>query len=248
MANSKTLLIDGDILLFKFAFRHQKTVTWADGEDTVILDPERAKYDTDVFIKDLVRRCGCVDYLICFTSKFNFRYQVLPTYKQNRANSVPPQMIKIIKDHIRFTHPWQTQDWLEADDLMGIMGSRNPGKYVLASIDKDFQAVPCWLFLWNKNWKKPHRISQDEADFWFHYQWLCGDAVDGYKGVFRVGDKKARKILDCDPSEYTDVVLETYMDKCYSYKECLQQARMARILRHTDYNQQTNEVILWEPK
>jgi DNA polymerase-1 len=248
MATAKTLLIDGDILLFKFGFRHQKTFKWANGTESVSIDEDRAKFDVDAFIRDLKLSTRCHDHIVCFTSKLNFRYKVLPTYKHNRVKNTPPILIKIIKDHLRFNHPNKSTDWLEADDLMGILGSRHPDRYVLATIDKDFLSIPCTLFLWNKTWLFPHRISEDEADLQFHTQWLTGDSTDGYSGLKRVGAKGAEKILgDLDPSEYTDACLEAYMDRCYTYNECLQQARMARILRHTDWDFKKEEVILWEP-
>lgn len=253
MGTKPTLLIDGDILLFKFAFRHQTKINWGDGIESVSVDEEAAKYDVDVFIDKLVKKTGCGKHIVCFTSKLNFRYKVLPTYKHNRVNSEPPIMLKVIKDHLRATHTWRDCDWLEADDLMGIMGTKQPDEYVLATIDKDFLCLPCTLFNWDKM-TFPARISEQEADFWFHYQWLIGDSTDGYTGIKGVGDKGARKILNSNTKmngqtteEMTEAVLEAYMQRCIPYEQCLQQARMARILRHTDWDWEKNEVILWEP-
>jgi len=244
----KTVLIDADILMFKFAFRHQKEITWSNGPVSIILDEGRAKSDLDSFIDDLQRICSCPKYVLCFTHKLNFRYSVFPDYKSNRANSVPPKLLRILKQHMMDNHPWRSVPYLEADDLMGIYGTKYPKKYVLATIDKDFESLPAVLYNWNK-FKKPRRISKHDADYWFHYQWLKGDPIDGFKGCYRIGDKKARKILDAvEPEQWATAVVETYADRCYSWKEITQQAQMARILRYTDYDFKKKEVRLWLPE
>jgi DNA polymerase-1 len=251
MGNLKrTLLIDGDILLFKFGFRHQTEIEWANGAETTILDMDRAVLDLEEFIESLLQQTQCVDYLVCFTNKINFRYSVLPSYKHNRVDLEPPKMIKMIKDYLRENHPWKTQEYLEADDLMGIMGTSDPDRYVLATIDKDFMSLPVWLFNWNKD-KKPRRISELEADYWFHYQWLKGDTGDGYHGCWRVGDKTARKVLEgADPAEWSTCVVATYATNKwvdYTWDDIITQARMARILRASDWDHERRRPILWTP-
>lgn len=243
----KTLLIDADILMFRFAFRHESIIQWSEDVSSEIIDEERAKSDIDAFIFSLLKKCDCLDYVLCFTHQLNFRYSILPSYKLNRKDRIPPKLLTVLKQHMKSKHPWDSQPYLEADDFMGILGTKYPNKYVLTTIDKDFKSLPVTLFNWDKD-ETPKRISEDEADFWFHYQWLIGDPTDGYKGVYRLGDKKARKILEGrDASEYSRAVVETYADKCYSWNEILQQAQMARILRHTDYNFKKMCPILWTP-
>jgi len=243
----KTLLIDADILMFRFAFKHQKEVHWPNGAVTFVTQKTLAKIDIDQFIKDLLVKTHCVDYILCFTDKLNFRYSVLPSYKSNRANIIPPKLLGTLKKHMKNNHPWHTEPYLEADDYMGILGTRHPNKYVLTTNDKDFKSLPVTLFNWDKD-EKPKKIEEQDADFNFHYQWLIGDSGDGYKGCYKIGDKKARKILgEREPAEWSAAVVETYADKCYSWEEILQQARMARILRSIDYNFKRKEIILWSP-
>ena len=247
-AKIRTLLIDADILMFRFAFRHQKVIQWSDDVSSEVLDEGRAKNDLDNFIYDLLIATNCVDYLLCFTHSINFRYKIFPKYKANRANMEPPKMLTILKTHMADNHPCESREWLEADDLMGIMGTQEPDKYVLATIDKDFLSLPVLLYNWNTPKLRVRRITKRQANYWFHYQWLCGDASDGYKGVYRIGDKKAREILDAvKPSKWTRTVVQTYADKCYTWEELITQARMARILRTEDYDHDKREVILWTP-
>jgi hypothetical protein len=44
------------------------------------------------------------------------------------------------------------------------------------------------------------------------------------------------------------IVVGLYKEKGFSEKEALQQARVARILRHGEYNKETGEVKLWMTK
>lgn len=247
---SRHLLIDGDILMFKFAFRHQTNIQWDNGADTELLDQERAIKDLDMFINRLLRQTKCFTYTICFTHQLNFRYAVLPTYKHNRANSVPPTMIRLLKNHMRDEHPWDSWEGCEADDMMGILGSSDPRKYVLTTIDKDFECIPCTLFNWNND-KKPRRITQRMADFNFHKQWLMGDPTDGFKGCQGVGKIKAIQLLKkTPPEEWSTCVVATYATHksiTYSWDDIMAQARMARILRNTDWDWNKKEPILWTP-
>jgi len=249
MANPKirTLLIDADIFMFKFGFRYQTSIEWGNSIVTVDVDDVRAKRDIDKFILSLLRRTNCADYTLCFTNQINFRYSVFPAYKANRVKNEKPKLLTILKDHMWKNHPCESWKYLEADDLMGVIGTHDPKRYVLATIDKDFESLPVTLFNWDKD-KRPRKISKKQANYNFHYQWLKGDPVDGFKGVFGIGDKKARTILDARPQrEWSAAVVETYADRCYSWKEIIIQARMARILRCTDYDFKKKKPILWTP-
>jgi len=244
----KTLLIDADILMFRFAFRHQQEIQWTNNVVSEVLDERRAKDDLDIFIDELMAKTGCGAYTLCFTHAVNFRYAELPTYKANRANLKPPTMLKILKNHMLENHHWRSWEYLEADDLMGILGTKHPKKYILTSNDKDFKSIPVTLYNWNKPKTSPRRISEREADFWFHYQWLRGDPGDNYGGCKGIGDKKARVILKGVHSQnLSAVVIQAYASQCYSWKEILQQARMARILRVEDYDFRKRKVKLWTP-
>ena len=245
MAKEKTCLIDSDILFFKFAFRNESSIDWGDGESNVA-DADKAISDFDSFIEYLLERTGCQKAMLCMTHAINFRYSVLPTYKHNRADRVPPSLIKTLREHAWMQYDCKRVKWLEADDIMGVMGSKDPDRYVVATIDKDLMSVPCTLFNWNND-RKPRRISLKEADYWFHYQWLTGDAVDGYTGVPRVGPAKAQAILEHPQEQWLELILEKYAEKCFTYEELLAQARVARILRYGEYDFKNKEVILWCP-
>lgn len=94
-------------------------------------------------------------------------------------------------------------------------------------------------------------FSLEEANRYFFMQVLTGDPTDGYKGCPGIGPKRAEKILEgvnvLDEKEAWRAVVGAYASKGLTEEEALQQARVARILRHTDYDLEKEEVILWEP-
>jgi DNA polymerase I len=248
---SKTLLIDCDFLFYKFAHRNEYNIDWDEGINSHFIEPEVAKCEADAFIYSLTAKLECVDYLLCISDdNRNFRYKVLPTYKHNRDDSKRPELWAIIKEHLKNTHPFLIMDTLEADDVLGILGSKDPDKYIVASLDKDLRTVPCTLFNWDKD-TTPKLISLEDADRWFYTQVLMGDAVDGYKGIPGVGIKKAEKILDqaiVDGVSEWEAIVKAYSEKGLSEEDALQQARVARILRVEDYDFKKKEMILWKPK
>ena len=136
---------------------------------------------------------------------------------------------------------------LEADDVMGIMATEpSIDERIIVSIDKDMKTIPCNL---SADGQTVTVIPQRMADYWFMIQTLTGDKTDGYDGIEGVGIKTAEKLI----KKYTNVPLldlwkivkKIYVDKGYTEAEALQQARVARILRHGDYNKKTGEVKLW---
>lgn len=136
-------------------------------------------------------------------------------------------------------------DGLEADDVMGILGSKNT-EFVLVSEDKDMKTIPCQLY--NHKTQAVDIITKPEADYNFMLQTLTGDATDGYSGCPKVGPKTAEKILATDEERTLDwmwfKVVEAYKKAGFGEEYALTQARLARILRWREYN---GHVKLWTP-
>lgn len=138
---------------------------------------------------------------------------------------------------------------LEADDVMGILMTKYPGKYILASIDKDLKQIPGQHYNWDKDEFK--EVSLDEGNLFFYTQVLTGDPTDGYSGCPNIGPKRASKILeivgDDDEEVMWEAIVRTYEDRGLTEKDALVQARVARILRASDYNFKGKYIKLWTP-
>ena len=247
MIRKKVLLIDGDILLYKIAMNNEVETHWGDGLWTLHSDANICKADVDLVIDDLGASLEADDYVVALTDSKNFRKDVLPTYKDNRKDKRKPLALKELREYVIKKHKGVVWDNLEADDVMGIMATEpTEEERIVVTIDKDLKTVPCNL---SSDGLNVERIPERLADYWFMIQTLTGDKVDGYDGVEGIGIKTAEKLI----KKYTNVPLldlwkivkKIYVDKGYTEAEALQQARVARILRHGDYNKKTGEVKLW---
>jgi len=247
MIRKKVLLIDGDILLYKIAMNNEVETHWGDGLWTLHSDANICKADVDLVIEDLGSSLEADDYVVALTDSKNFRKDVLPTYKNNRKDKRKPLALKELREYVIKKHKGVVWDNLEADDVMGIMATEpTEEERIVVTIDKDLKTVPCNL---SSDGLNVERIPERLADYWFMIQTLTGDKVDGYDGVEGIGIKTAEKLI----KKYTNVPLldlwkivkKIYVDKGYTEAEALQQARVARILRHGEYNKKTGKVKLW---
>ena len=137
---------------------------------------------------------------------------------------------------------------LEADDVMGIMATEPTvdEERILVSIDKDMRTIPCNL---SQDGMTVEKIPEKIANYNFMIQTIMGDKTDGYDGIDGVGIKTAEKLLlkytNCTLPDLWKIVKGIYKEKGYTQKEALQQARVAHILRHGEYNKKTGKVKLW---
>lgn len=194
-----TLLIDSDIVAYKFASANQKNFDWeSDGEiATQVADLEEAMVDVQEYLTDLHIKLKADRSILCLTSPDNWRKDVLPTYKANRKDVVKPLLLDPIKQVFRDSWDNYERPRLEADDIMGILSTHPtliPGKKIIVSEDKDMKTIPGWLFNPAKD-LKPRYITPEEAAYWHFYQTLCGDTTDGYAGCPGVGKTTADRFL-----------------------------------------------------
>lgn len=246
---SNYLLLDGDIIVYRFAAEGQTTVDMGDGDPIVHFDVAMSIRNCNRYIDHLVERFNAKGYVICVSDKDNFRKDVASTYKEARKDKEKPKGLGAMRGWL-MEHPQaRVRPRLEADDLQGIL-STDPKFYpqhrkIIVSIDKDMQQIPGWFFNPQKD-VEPRLISEEEGDMFFYTQVLTGDPVDGYKGCPGIGPKKAERILK-DAEDPWAAIVETYEAKGLTADDALVQARQARILRYTDYDHKKKEPILWEP-
>lgn len=145
---------------------------------------------------------------------------------------------------------------------------------IIVSIDKDMKTIPGWYFNDQKD-TEPREITESEADYWHLYQTLTGDTTDGYAGCPGVGPKAAADILENQLLQvpYThevtrgprkgeveerwkagdradcvwDCVVSHFLKAGLTEEDALTQARVARILRSSDYDYHKKEVRPWQP-
>lgn len=238
----RTLLIDGDIVAYRYSSTVEQEVDWGDDVWSLWSDAKEAKQLILQYLDHLVEATAADDFVFTFSDKDNFRKTIYPDYKSNRKGKRKPTCYKGIKTWIEAEYESIQIPNLEGDDVMGILATS--GQYaetVIVSEDKDMKTIPG--LLWRA--AEMEDISEEYADYYHLYQTLVGDATDGYKGCKGIGDKRATDILSKDPT--WEAVVKAYEKAGQTEEEALVQARLARILRASDYNTQTKEPILWTP-
>ena len=259
---SRTVIIDGDVLVYKVASAVADTFELDTEEDDDYIyrnigwaNKEDARKVTEKMIDDICKCCKSQELVICLSDmNGNFRKQINPDYKGNRK-CIKPILYNWLRKYLKETgYKIYEKPNLEADDVIGILATSEKiikGDKVVWSLDKDFKTIPCKFHRASPTGKdKSEIITKEAADWWFMYQTLIGDKVDGYEGCKGIGDKTARKILgeigEKSLEEMWDLVQKTFEEKGYSQEDALKNARMARILRVEDYDFKNKKVKLWE--
>lgn len=233
------LLIDGDIVAYKAAASAETPTNWGDGLWTL----HSFEVDVDIrisdFIHDLMEAAPVKDCIVALSDTTNFRKTVAPYYKANRKDVRKPMLLQYARDYLRNKYNTITYKGLEADDVLGILGTANKDT-IIWSEDKDLLTVPA------KHWIDGDvvEISEEEADYNFFTQTLVGDTTDNYKGCPSVGYKTAEKILEF--GDGWGAVVRAFISKGLSEEVAIENARLARILRNGEYDMDTGEVRLWQ--
>lgn len=222
-------ILDGDIIAYRAAF-------WADAEGADCLE--------DRLQDDLMRwtppHCTIGAVALSCNRSDNFRKQYLPEYKEHRNARPKPDCMGYALDILKDISPVVMADNLEADDLMGI--EKSAGRMVCVTIDKDLHQVPGL-------WWVPRLDDSDfsidiqattleQADRWFYRQWLTGDSTDNVAGIWKLGPKKADRLLDStSPVNWFALCLSQYEQKQnkngtpYTLEDAIAMGVAVRILR-----------------
>lgn len=239
MKTSRTLLVDGDIVAYKAATIAETPIDWGDGVWTLHAHEKDVIGSMEEFMSKIIAESGCDKVITCLSGDNLYRKDVAPYYKANRKGTRKPMLLKFAKKYLADKYNGLIEDNLEADDLLGILGSADKNT-VIWSADKDLLTIPAYHLIDGK----VVEVDKEEADYHFLYQTLVGDSTDNYKGCPTVGDKKANKLLQ-EKGATWETVKAAYASQNLSELVAIENARLARILRDGEYNFKTKEVKLW---
>ena len=248
-----TVLIDGDTVVYKFACGLEKTFDWGDGVTSTHADGDAGKRYVDAYLAEIAQVFAGASIRIALSDpEVNWRFDILPTYKQNRANYTRPIIWGELREHLRYAYDVYLRPTLEGDDILGILATHPSiirGEKVIVGIDKDLRTIPGRHY--NPNTKEHATVTEPEADWNHLYQALVGDVIDNYKGCPFIGPVKARKILgpvaEFSTADAWPRVVEAFESKGLTHEHALQQAQVARICRHTEFDFTAKKVIPWTP-
>lgn len=248
-----TLLVDGDIAIWRAASVVQETTDWGQGVISVSSDFPQAKQRLDAEILSLQLKLKATRMIFCLSDpKDNWRKKVLPAYKAHRKDNAKPQVFWHLRAYAEDRYDARWFPTLEADDVMGLYSTGNTieGKRIIVSIDKDLQQIPGYLYNPMHHEDGIRLITEEAGDLFHLQQTITGDPQDGYKGIPKYGPKKAVKLLaqGDDMAARWKAIVAAYEKAGLTLQDALVQARVARILRYGEYNKMTREVTLWTPK
>lgn len=269
----KVLLIDGDQFVFRAAVAVERETLW-DDQNHVLYSNANEAWDVLVGMLDRIfERFETREHALTFSSSPGFRMDVDPTYKSNRVLR-KPLCYALLREKVEAHYNCLAMPGLEADDVMGILATK-PGRStrIIVSQDKDMRNIPAQVW----NGKDMYHVTQDEADRFHLYQTLIGDTSDGYPGCPGVGAVAATEFLEAPfvlesyqhelksgkrkgefetrwqktPVDNADMwkgVVSFYEKAGLTEADALKQARLARILRWSDWDTKEKTPILWTPK
>lgn len=236
----RTALIDCDMVAYRAA--GMVSSTSGDANDLQELLPN--------VISTWAREASCTDIILCKGAD-SFRKQVYPEYKANRVGKPKPPLLDEARALIEdLEYPAKRINGLEADDIQGILSTRNPDTHVIINNDKDMLTLPGVLVYNPDKMDFPEFITKEVAEYNLWEQILTGDSTDNYKGIPKCGPVKARKILDpalVQEWGYFDIVMKAYIAAGLSDEYLLQMCQCAKILDNTLWNPDTKTYTLWNP-
>ena len=219
-------LLDADILCYRVGF-----ATEDEHENTAI--ETMAVFLEDLLMFDLV---DTDDHELFLTGKTNFRNEVAVTapYKGNRKDVKKPKHLPLLREYLQTAWGASVSDGQEADDDIATRATELGDESIIVSIDKDFMQVPTWHYNFVKKVKK--YVTPEEGLRFFYKQILTGDSADNIKGIYRVGEVTATKML---ADAKTEEELYACCVEAMGAERVLENARLLWLRR------QANQ--MWEP-
>ncbi len=273
----RTALIDGDIFIFQAASANEYECQWSPDLWTLHAHLEASIAQFDSLIADLKEACKADAVIVALTDSNNWRKGVMDTYKAHRAKVRKPIVYRPMREYCMEKYDTFMRPTLEGDDVLGILatGQKIKGEKIICTIDKDLKTIPGLHLRLDDEERKERVISVEEADRFHLLQTLAGDSSDGYPGCPGIGMVNAERLLDGgmalvarekiisrgprkgekevewvaeQPATPWEIVVSAFRSKGLSEEVALQNARVARICRVSDYDFAKKEVKLWHPE
>ena len=237
-----SLLIDADFIVYKACAANESEIDWGDDVIVVTSRFSEAYAMVERELYKIANNLGCFDdSILFFTDSVNFRKRIDPAYKGHRNRKKPCGYRRVI-NKLKEEYNVVVMPELEADDALGIYASKEQG-HIICSPDKDMRQIPGDLYDLSDG---VVTITQEEGEHWHYVQTLAGDQTDGYSGVPGFGIKRAKAFFEENGYSWQSVV-KAFESKGLDESLALQNARLAKILQHTDYDFDTQSVKLWTP-
>lgn len=252
---ARRLIVDADSIIYKHATKLE--VVWPSEEEsqdglplylTYMVEPHKVLEAFWRTIEELSETYQAHKTMVALTdSARNFRLNIDPTYKGGRKHVRKPLAVKTVREVLSKDDKVYFRPTLEADDVAGIlmtMKRYEKDERMCWSIDKDMLTVPGIHVGHGES--SEIVVTLEEADRNHLLQTVTGDVTDGYPGLPGIGEKTGAKWFDQEGWTWEAAVRLAESKGC-SEEHLLKQARLARILRASDYDFKNKRPILWTP-
>lgn len=256
------MLLDADVLVWESGTANEHPIQWSESLWTLHAELDPAIVHLDSVVEQIQTALEADRTVMCLSDYDDpWRKRVMPSYKATRKATRKPVIYEPLRQYVHEKYETFQRPGLEGDDCLGILLT-NPhvvqGEKILVSIDKDMKTLP-GLHLNMKHAREkglwfPFAVEEHEADYNHLYQALIGDTTDGYPGCPGVGAVTGSKLLapfvgdgEFDVAGAWQAIVAAYKKKGLTEDDALQNARVARICRHTDFDYDKKEVKLWQP-
>lgn len=200
---ARTLIVDGDIYAYQGAAGAEEATNWGTDDDdgcrwTVTADETTARQYVDRALEELMDNLDGTQLVLTLSDSENWRKDLLPTYKSNRATTRKPIILPQVRQYVREKYAAWQRPKLEGDDLLGILSglpSKFPGERVMVTLDKDMSTIPGLHYRPHKSILGIFEVTPFEANMFHLRQGLAGDPTDGYTGCPGWGMQTAEEFL-----------------------------------------------------
>ena len=243
----RTLVVDGSLFVYRIASALEEATRWEDDIWTLHADAKLGKEVITKTLNNYKEKLNCDKIIIAEDHKDNFRHDIYPKYKSHRKKVRKPIIVKPLKEYLKQTYESVCLPFLEGDDVCGILATKpeNKDRIVVLSGDKDMRTIPgIHHFIHDDSTEV---VDEKTANYNFMYQTLVGDLTDGFGGCPTIGGVKASRVLanKKDLPEMWEAVVAEYKKQKLDLDYALTQARLARILRASDWDNKKEKPILW---
>jgi len=204
------ILIDGDFILYKVCPNKVPSET----ERMYGVTFEKTLQETlDLvdwyLVEKIFKPTNATEYIAFLGGTGNYRYSVDKNYKEGRTTDKPPYF-KEVKEHLVSKWNFTIVDGIESEDAVGITLTSYPDAIIVRE-DHDLEQLPGVHYNPTKEEFKTITPLQAYYNQWL--QCLTGCTTDKVKGIPKVGEKTAAKILEKiqDYSNYPEGVLTQYL-------------------------------------
>lgn len=231
--SKRVALVDGDFIAYRCA---------ASCEPTKQREHREERFVAIGRANDLCNRIGdrvaADEYRIFLGGTRNFRKELDPSYKANRANQPRPVHLDAVRDHLVRKWGAEIVEGYEADDRLAMEAK---GNFIIVAIDKDLLQIPGEHY---NPVKDQFQVVDDEtAKIHLYTSMLIGDSSDNLRGIDGLGPvKSARELSGLSAEEAFARVNAIYEEHG---RDFLSSYRMFRLLRsEEEYLEILNEIAI----